>query len=454
MPPRALVAGTAMLAILGAAAVAAETAPRYTDDLRGFSLCPPAGAKVVRRPGAAELVKFVLGDGDTGRVPVQVSVQLNVQTGDPVTDLTAFSASLADHLRSTQNFQVDPASLTETTLAGHAAVVMEGTAGGSVFGLFRRDVWVRLDDPRFLVLRATGPLDRSDEVKAAAETAAATLWLFDPTETREKLERDLARGSALLDKLDADALRGTLSPGDHWFALVRSGKVAGFVHIHEQWDRQDRAEGLRVVTESAVKGEASDDAPADKKKVRTLARENAFCSFDRSFERWESFSVVLEGTDERSRHHVFGMKQHDLLLIQTVVGPRQTRANQVKVPVSIYLPRAMASVAPALLDRSQAGGYAFGRYDDATGGIEMRTLTVVGPTKATLGGQTFEGVELTDQAGPGAPLSQITVDEAGRVLTITRPQGTSLRRTTEQAIRARFAEELTLLERAGRAREQ
>ncbi|NLF30974.1 MAG: hypothetical protein GX591_08825 [Planctomycetes bacterium] len=434
IPSRALAVLALILAAAGAA-VAAETGPRYTDELRGFSLCPPAGATVVRRTGTAELVQFVLG-AETGRTPVELSVQLNVQTGDPVTDLAAFSLHLADHLLVTQNFQVDPASMTPTTLAGHGALILEGSVGGSVFGLFRRDVWVRLDDHRFLVLRASGPLDRADEVRAAGETAAATLWLFDPAATRAKLEQDLARGGALLEGLDGDALRAALTPGDHWYAVVRSGKVAGFVHVSEQWARQDRVEGLRVVTESAMAGEGA---------VRKLARDEAFCSFDLTFERWESFSIVLDGDAEQSRHLTYGIRQHGLLLIQTVVGPRQTQANQVKVPVGIYLPRALASVAPALLDRRQPGGYAFARYDDATGGIEMRTLTVVGPSAVTLGGQTFEAVELIDQASLGAPQVKMAVDGAGRILSITRPDGALLQRTTEQAIRARFAEELDML---------
>jgi len=366
-----------------------------------------------------------------------------------VTDLTAFSARLADHLRSTQTFQTDPAALREITLAGRPAVVMDGTAGGSVFGLSRRDVWVQLDDHRFLVLRATGPTDRADEVAAAAETAAGTLRLFDPAATRAKLERDLARGSALLEELDADTLRAALTPGDDWFALVRSGKVAGFVHIRRQWDRQDRTEGLRVVTETAVMGPAPDGTGGDDER-RTFARENAFCSFDRTFEQWESFSVVFDGADEQSRHRAFGIRQHDLLLTQTVIGPGQTRDRPVKVPMGIYLPRAMASVAPVLLDRSQTGGYAFGQYDDAGGEIEMRTLTVTGAATITLGGETFHAVALTDQAGPGAPPTRIAIDDAGRILTLKRPDGTVLQRTTEQAIRSRFAEALNLLARVGR----
>jgi len=432
--------------ILALPAVAEPTAPaspgsRYTDPLHGFSIQRPEGSRVVRQAHRREMVQFLLPDPAGGPAPIRVSLLEVSRKGAPVTDLAGFARALADHLLVNESFKADPARIEIGPTAGCPSLVLAGSVGGEKFGLYRRDIWLQVDptkDPRrFLILRTTGPMEAAERVTALSRSSAATLRVFDAEKTRAALEKDLARGAKALSEAAPPTIRRILAQRDYWLAIVRDGKTVGFVHVTEAPAARNRTEGIRVVTEMAYVGA---------NRVRTLIRDDSYAAFDRSLERWEFFSVEVDGDVERNRHHEFGLQQDQLLVVQTVVGPHHTRSHQREIPRGIYLPKTLGVLAPRLIDRSKPGSWAFAQYDPATREVEMRTLTVKGPQSIKLGGKTFKAVEMTDRLGLGAPTVTMFLDAAGLPLKVVRPDGSVFQQTTGEAIRARFERELQMLQ--------
>ncbi len=409
---------------------------RYTDSLHGFSILPPVGARVRRQTGATERVQFLILDPVTGQIRIRMSVLQGAEKNEEVTDLAAYGRALAAKLRKDQNFEIeaDPGSL--STAAGKPALVFDGVAGGAEYGLFRRDVWVQTGPRRFLVIRTSGPPDARAEIIALSRGCIDTLSVFDAEATRAKLESDLARGAVELERLTAAKLAGALSRREYWMAVLKDGGMVGFVHVTESPAAREGTKGFEIVTEAATR---------DGDQGRTLVRQEAYCSFDRTVAKWMLFSIDVEDQIETGRRHLFGLLQNDMLIVQRVIGPHQTQSKTRTLPHGVYAPMAMAPLLPRLIDRTRAGSYAFAQYNPSTEDLDMRTLTVVGAETVVLGGRKFPATLLTDQPAIGAPATKLYVDGAGLPLKIVRPDGSVLQQTTAEAIRSQFAIELNML---------
>ena len=294
---------------------------------------------------------------------------------------------------------------------------------------------------QFLVIQFEGPAARQGQIVQASLASIQTLELFDPAPHKARHEADCRRAETMLSGLSPQRVLSALAREDCWMAVIRDQRVVGFLHFREQPGRQGPQEGLRVFVRSAMLG---------KDGTRTLTRQELFSSADRRTERWEMFSVMFSGERETARTHQFGLKQHDRLVAQTVVGPHDTQSRDMPVPQAVYLPLAFSPLLPRLLDRSAPGACAFAQYDPAGEELTMRTVRVIGPARVTLGGQSYPAVLLEDQPTLDGPVTRLYVDGAGLPLQLVMDDGaggqTIIQRTTAEAIRQRFADELQRFE--------
>lgn len=405
--------------------------PRHIDSVHGFSIRPPAGAQTKREPSVTTMVSFNLLDSKTGAIRIWMKLSEVVEHKFDTGDLAAYARALADRLEVYDRFKADRAKLAVTTVAGKRAIDMQGVLGGTT-QVYQRQMWIETKPSTFLLFTASGPLDAGEEVVSLSSACLATLELFDPEAFRKKREQDLAAGAKLLEGLSPASLNQALAPRDYWLAILKGERMIGFVHYHEEAaDRLD-SRGLLVVSETVV---------AETNQPEVMTKRSMYASADRTVEKWDTYAVVTPPGGQAQVSRQYGIKQADVLLIQDVLSASRTKDHTKKLPVEIYVPQAMEPLLARLIDRTQPGAYAFAVYGPATDGIEMRTITVIGPEKINLGGRSFDAVRLTDQLAADAPLTQVWVDAAGLPLKVVSEDGMMLQATTAEAVQARFPQQ-------------
>ena len=117
------------------------------------------------------------------------------------------------------------------------------------------------------------------------------------------------------------------------------------------------------------------------------------------------------------------------------------------------MPGAMSAVAPQLIDRSKPASYGFAVFNPVAGGFDLRTIRVVGPGVVSVAGRTVKATRLTDQKADDAPVMDVWVDAAGRLVQTRAPEGLTVQRSTQAAVVRLFAAEMVELEKlSSRAR--
>lgn len=458
------------LTVLVLASLAAGQAPatslgqRYTDPIQGFSIRPPAGCEIVRDPSTTELVSFNLRDLGTGAIQVSLKVlkaaeymeerialleRPDATPQQRAADLLEYGQNLAAQMAIDQQYHVDESALRTLAVAGLPALNIEGTLG-SPAQMYVRQVWVHRpwaqgQPSSFFVLRASGPSDDADRVRSVLEASMATLELHDPTATREQLHLDLEAGRALLEQLTVERLAAAAAPEEYWLGIQHDGRLIGFSRYQEQPFSALNSAGVLVVSDLVV---MPPGGPV------SLSKREMYASHDVEAERWERYELTRSSDGGERVHHEFAIKQRNVLLLQTVIDLHNTENQQRRLPAGgFYLPQAFSPLLPRLVDRSRPGqSYAFAMYNPASGGIDMRTIKVVGPRTIAVSGQSFQATLLEDRMAQDAPVVQVYVDEAGLPLQIVSEDGTTIQRTTGEALRARFPREWQEIRQLGQGR--
>jgi hypothetical protein len=430
---------------------------RRTFTLRGFSICPPAGAQEAPKGDSTDLAAYNVVDSNSGAVLMTVRIGHNIQEAPENSSLTEYAGKLAAQLALDQDFHSEaataatasepvsapPAAFT-TTAAGKGAIELRGGVGRGNLQRFRRDYWVLMETSpkQFLSLQFTGPAAQREGILRSSQSVMATLQLFDPVPLRKSLEAARVNAEKLLAGLTRDKVLSVLAKSDYWLAAMRGEQLAGFVHLTESVGYEGQIEGVKVVVQSAL---IADDGS------RLLSRQDLFSSTDRVLERWEQRSVTL-GRDgnEVGRSRRFGMRQHDQLEVQTVTGPHDTLSLSKQIPEAICLPLAFSPLLPRLIDRTPGAMYALAQYDPASEDVAMRVVRVVGPGSLTLGGQTFAVTEIDDRPDVDGPLTKLYVDASALplkcVITDATGRQTLMQRTTAAFIAQHFPTELKRFE--------
>lgn len=434
---------------------AVELGPRFVDSLRGMSICPPAGAEVARKFTGVE---FDLRDKKTGAIRLAMRVQPGEERKVDTADLQEYARRLALQLRADQNFEVRMDTLRTMEVGGKPAIDLRGVTGGGNFGLFRRDVWVRTTPNRFWVVRTTGPATDEETIVRVSDASLKTMRFVDPEAARALREQQLSRGAALLERLDRDDIVRQVAPRDYWLAILVDGKLRGFSYFQEQVTYRDGEQGLSVLNKTAFVNEDQ----------TILSRQEMFATFDRRMGNWQASNVILQDGKEIARDKRFGIKQAELLLVQTEVAPGELRDTKHKVPTGIFVPMALTPVLPRLVASSylleglpealqrldtkggEGGAFGFAYYSSVTDRIEMRTLQMQGPRNLTISGRSYQAQLLEDQMSADAEPAEVYLGADGLPLKIISrdPNGrvTVLQQTTGEAIRKHFADELRMIQ--------
>jgi len=427
---------------------------RYVDALNGFSVRAPAGATLNREFSPDRLVYWTVANRRTGAVIWTLG--LRRLRGNPGRlDPKAYARALVRRMRAEEDFQV--ISVTHDPVGGRKAMHFRGKTGG-MLALWRHEIWLTTAPGRFFVVSIVGPSKLQAHLDALCLAVAGTLQLTDPWAARAEARDNLRRGEKLLEALTDEKLAGALLGEDRWYLLHRKGKCVGFRKVSERRASEGRTRGFQVTTWGLLRLEDQD--------VRLIKRV-MFTTADRRLERWKDQLQIGLGPAARTVAED-GIKQAELIVCSIDQGSR-IQARQKTVPsrkrlveamkrngrsdeeiraltVPAYLPRAMGHMLWRLVDPGAAGAYAFATFNSATGDLDMRTFTVVGPERITLGGRTIRAIRVADRASPDREPMTGWLDEKGRLLRVQIAGGVTMEHSTLAAVLGRFPKALETIQ--------
>ncbi|HUS47429.1 MAG TPA: hypothetical protein VM098_04890 [Phycisphaerae bacterium] len=387
-----------------------ELAPRYTDTRHGFSLCPPAGSEATRETSAMRLVSWRKRDEKTKAIAWTLTV-MQASEGDKQLDLNAYQARLVENLRTKENFQVDSAKVVK--LAGREAIDLAGVTAGQL-GIYARQVWVRAEPGKFLIIKMTGSSLMRGQLDAICDKVLGTLELIDPKVAEARREESLARGRALLASLTDEKLAAIVHGEPQWFIIRWKDNRVGFMKVVEAAVARRGRRGCEVKTWLW-----QDFAPG---QPTVLVKVVTFATADRKTDEWTGQAWAEAGDKISPASSEEGARQADKIVCTAAVGGK-VRQRSIDMPegnVKCHLPKGMDSIIWRLMDLKKEGAYAFSVYNAARYGLDRRTLTVVGPGKIKLAGSEVEAIRATDQAADDAGAENTWLNSKGLVVRAER----------------------------------
>ena len=424
-------AAAAVLAAGAATATGAEAvdlAARYVDPINGFSLRPPAGAERSRETSPSRLVRWSVRDAKTGAIAWTLTVRKE-SSPDPGVTLKSYAEALEKSLTRRPETRVE--SVMPAKLLGKDAIYVR-TEQGAKARRWQYELWVLADAKRFLVVSVNGPLGLKDLLESVGRTVTATLKLTDPKTLAEARKVNLKRGLDLLQGVTNEKLAAAVSGEPRWYLYRKAGRDIGFMHVAEQMGRPGLAKGLEVRTFAQLELAGG--------QVMHLRRE-MFATADRATEKWsEQVRIFQGGKVVRTMSESGSASAGTIVCEVTSAGKSDKRAKALSgATAAHYLPRAMAGLLPRLVDRSEAGAWAFAGYTTSANDFDMRTFTIVGPEQVTVGAQTHQAVRAEDQVAADAGAATLHVDDKGALLRMRTDVGITMELSTRSAITRRFA---------------
>lgn len=413
-----------------------KLAPRYTDSIHGFSICPPAGTVRIRRSSSHRLVGWVLRDQTTGAIRWSLNVMQIIHEPSKL-PLSRLAKQTAQALKTTNSFYVQNTRI--TIVAGKAAMDFEGLWKGA-FQLWRRQCWILVNPKIYLIIEISGPVTDKDKMNTTLDAVLNTLDVFDPSKAIARCKENLARGAKILEKLSDDKLQSVLRNKPLYWKVLLKGKIIGMLTLTERFTTRDKAKGVLVVRKGVL---------MIPKQPRRLTYEEFFSSTDCSFERWKQ--ITLEGHGKSAtRTTIKGIKQDNLIAVNYKLPSRPDRLRKRQVPATIrssYLPQALGIIIIRLISRSNPAAYGFAMYDAMSNDFTPRTIEVIGKETITVSGENLHTIHLTDQMGPNEPLLNLWVDQSGLPIRMEAAGGIIIERSDRRFISSRFAPELLELDR-------
>jgi len=425
----AILAGAVLAVVAALRAADVKLAPRYIDPRNGFSLRPPAGAERSRRYSSSRLVRWSMRDERSRAIAWTLTVRK--ESGpDPGVTLKAFTEALAARLSRPSDVRVE--SVLPAKLLGKDALYVRMESGEKA-RRWHYELWVLADARRFLVLSMDGPLGAKDRLEAIGREVAATLRLTDPESLAAQRKANLQRGGGLLKKLSAEKLTSAVSAEPRWYLYRKGGRDIGFLHVAERMVGRGPARGIEVRTFARL----------ELKRGQVLhSRRPLFTTADRTAESWrELVQIRAAGKLVRTLSESGSAAGGAIICKVTADGKSSTRKKTLPAATAAhYLPRALAIMLPRLTDLTRPGAYAFAAYTTAANDLDMRTFTVMGREKMTLGAKSIEAVRASDQVAADAEPATLHVRDDGLLLRMQTAVGITMELATRSAVLRRYAD--------------
>ncbi len=416
-----------LLAATVGQAAESKLGPRHIDPVNGFSLCPPAGVELDRGVATTRLAKWVMRDARTKAIAWQLIVRKEAGPADGVS-LEAYAKQVEAGLRRQPEVRVEKAAVVAVLgKPGIETALIQGTRGQR----WQHDLWARTSSGHLLVLSISGTLGLKAQMDKLLGQVAETWQLSDPREQAEVRKANLKRGQTLLAGLTRTKLTAAMTSQEQWFLYRRGDKDMGYMRVKEKTVRRGTAQGVEITTKAGL------SLPEGQSMV---IRRVMFAAADRSKEHWTETAQVLRGPKVIRRMSEEGTCEGSLIVCKVTSDGRSATRKKPLEPTTaaIYLPRAFALLLGKLTDLSTPGAYGFATYTTAENDFDLRTFTVVGPTKVTLGSQSKPGVQATDQLAADAAPATLELASDGLLLRMQTDGGIVMTQSTRSAVLRRY----------------
>jgi len=411
----------------GAWAAEAELGPRHIDPVNGYSLCPPAGAELGRTAVTTRLAKWVMRDARTGAIAWQMIVRKEAGPADGVS-LEAFAREVQAGLKKLPDVRVEKAAVTDVLgKPGIETVVIQGTRGQR----WQRDLWARTPSGHMLVLSISGALGLRKQMDKLLGQVAGTWQLSDPRKQAEVRKANLQRGQALLESLTQARLTAAITRKDQWFLYRRGDSDMGYMRVREKSARRGKAQGVEITTKAGL------SLPEGQSMV---IRRVMFAAADRSKESWTETAEVLRAGKVVRRMSEEGTCSGSVIVCKVMSDGKSAQRKKPLEPAmaATYLPRAFALLLGKLTDLSSPGSYGFATYTTAENDFDLRTFTIVGQAKVTLGSKSIQAVRATDQLAADAAPATLDLGPGGSLLRMRTDTGIVMEQSTRSAVLRRY----------------
>ena len=402
----------AVLPVNGQETTEALDAP-YVDRSFGFSIRPPAGCGVFREKqflgnADVELVRFAQAERQW-----YLAVRLS-STTRPL-DAKMIVDGITERLSEFESVKVLRGE--STRIASREAVRYAASFFNKGVGGMRHQAVIRVKPTEYLAIIFITPLSDAKEAKPLFDRIVGSFELMR-TETRDRqVAEALDRGKSLLLKLSSDRLETTeLARQEQYLRFTQDGKEVGFVEIREQATTVDKRPGIEFVKNVWV---FMPDGST------TYLQNTMFLSDDLTHERWENRLAVLTPAGEKGRPGTVtfdsesGIRQDNQLLVKYVSAPNSDKILDKAIQVEkTYAPVSWDLLFPRLVDLKKVGLYAVSSYDTARRGLQLRAYRVTGSKRVVISGRPVTVIRIEESEGLIPPISQIDVDEKGRVLRV------------------------------------
>lgn len=411
----------------GAWAAEAELGPRHIDPVNGFSLCPPAGAELDRATVSTRLAKWIMRDARTGAIAWQLIVRKEAGPADGVS-IEAFAREVQAGLKKLPDVRVEKAVVTEVLgKPGIETIVIQGARSQR----WQRELWAKTPSGHLLVLSISGPLGLRGQMDKLLGQAAGTWQLTDPRKQAEVRKANLQRGQALLAGLTPARLTAAITIKDQWFLYRRGESDMGYMRVQEKAARRGRAQGVEITTKAGL------SLPEGQAMV---IRRVMFAAADRSKESWTETAEVLRAGKVVRRMSEEGTCSGSLIVCRITSDGKSTTRKKPLEPTmaATYLPRAFALLLGKMTDISSPGSYGFATYTTAENDFDLRTFTIVGKAKVTLGSKSVQAIRATDQIAADAAPATLDLGSDGSLLRMQTDTGIVMEQSARSAVLRRY----------------
>lgn len=383
--------------------------PEYVDGSFGFSVRPLANATFDRRKrtveGRMQLAQFV-------RLDIGWSMAVRLWASERPIDATAAKEAMQFDLA----VQYPDAEITQAEaiqVASRDAVRLAATFTADGQAWLRQHAVIKLRPSEYVLVLLTTP---ADDREIATQTFSQVLDSFQVVRSelqQAQIDAALDRGIALRTELAAATKKITDRVAEPLFLrLSRDGQPVGLVEIREKPDKIAGREGLRSLQQAWLFN--------PDQSVQFL-QEERFVSADLAYDEWRNLSQLLPSKQSDPQQRLIvnveaGIRRDDQLIVKYAgTGPPANEDKAIEVESS-YASTAWPLLLPRLVDLRTPELYAFSMYDSERRGMTLRTLRVVGPEQAIVGGRRIPGYKIEDSEGLVPPVTEIFVDGTGRLI--------------------------------------
>jgi hypothetical protein len=407
-----------------------ELANRYRDPLNGFSLRPIKGTQRQVKSATAILASWTKRDEKSGAILWTFSVRKAGRKVDPneAFNLKKFAQKLRKQVMRNDRFRVDKVEF--KSVDKKPGIVLTGQSVGAM-KFWQREHWVRVKPGRWLVFTLFGSLKKEDMLDKAMSTMMETVEVTDPAEEIKRRKEYLRNGKVLLLALSKEKLTKALRKEPIWRIMKLKGKPVGWMRQVEKTGREERFDGVRVVTHSWAK---IPDVPL------RVSKATMFASVGRSYSTWKETLRIGSG----SKRIVFrekGLQRDQIIMSSASKNGRDLPATQRKdLPGGWFLPKAMELLLPRLVDLSEPGTYSFATYNSRTNKFDMRTFIVHKPTTIEIadGGAKIRVIRCQDQSHWDKDPATLYLKPDGTLVRMESQSGFVVERSTEKEVRKTF----------------